>query len=115
MADAPPPLHSGPARFSQPFGDKSGKSPFRSGCMRGSAQPSDEAKARAVAWLTAWDSQGAHRTATPGDEAGALWLASEAAKLRVEVATEVFALDRLDPVDCYLDLDGQRISAVPAF
>ena len=83
--------------------------------MRGSAQPSDEAKARAVAWLTAWDSQGAHRTATPGDEAGALWLASEAAKLGVEVATEVFALDRLEPVDCYLDLDGERISAVPAF
>ena len=83
--------------------------------MRGSAQPSDEAKARAVAWLTAWDSQGAHRTATPGDQAGALWLASEAAKLGVEVATEVFALDRLEPVDCYLDLDGERISAVPAF
>jgi len=75
----------------------------------------DDAKARAVAWLTAWDSQGAHRTATTGDEAGALWLAHEAAGLGVEVATEAFALDRLHPVACYLELDGERISAVPAF
>jgi hypothetical protein len=75
----------------------------------------DEAKARAVTWLTAWDSQGIHRTGTTGDEAGALWLAREAAALGVEVASEAFALDRLDPVACYLELDGERISAVPAF
>jgi len=83
--------------------------------MQPSPHPFDDAKARAVAWLTAWDSQGAHRTATPGDEAGALWLAYEAAGLGVEVAIEAFALDRLDPVACYLELDGERISAVPAF
>jgi hypothetical protein len=72
-------------------------------------------KARAVAWLTAWDSQGTHRTGTTGDEAGALWLTQEAAGLGIEVASEAFALDRLDPVACYLELDGERISAVPAF
>jgi hypothetical protein len=77
--------------------------------------PFDDAKARAVAWLTAWDSQGVHRCGTTGDEAGAFWLAHEAAGLGVEVATEVFSLDRLDPVACYLELDGERISAVPAF
>jgi hypothetical protein len=75
----------------------------------------DDAKARAVEWLTAWDSQGVHRTGTAGDEAGALWLAREAAGLGVEVASEAFALDRLDPFACYLELDGERISAVPAF
>ena len=32
-----------------------------------------------------------------------------------EVSTEVFELDRLDPVACYLELDGERIPAVPAF
>ena len=80
-----------------------------------SLTPFDEARARAVAWLTAWDAQGAHRTATTGDEAGAIWLAQEAAGLGVEVGTEVFELDRLDPVACYLELDGERISAVPAF
>ena len=30
--------------------------PFRSGCMRRSRHAVDEARARAVAWLTAWDS-----------------------------------------------------------
>jgi hypothetical protein len=77
--------------------------------------PFDDAKARAVSWLTAWDSQGTHRTATRGDEASALWLAREAAGFGVEIATEVFALDRLDPVTCYLELDGKRIPALPAF
>jgi hypothetical protein len=83
--------------------------------MRLSPRDFDEAKARAVAWLTAWDSQGVHRTGTIVDEAGALWLADEAAGLGLEVTTEVFELDRLDPVACYLELDGERISAIPAF
>ncbi|MGA7865861.1 MAG: hypothetical protein WA709_05155 [Stellaceae bacterium] len=73
------------------------------------------ARTRAVAWLTAWDSQGAHRTGTTGDEAGALWLAHQAAGVGVEATTEVFELDRLDPVACYLELEGERISGVPAF
>jgi hypothetical protein len=83
--------------------------------MRRSRHAVDEARARVVAWLTAWDSQGAHRTATTGDEAGAIWLAHQAADLGVDVGSEVFELDRLDPVACYLELDGERISAVPAF
>ena len=81
--------------------------------MRQSPHLFDEAKARAVAWLSAWDSQGVHRTGSTGDEAGARWLAHEAAGLGVEVASEVFALDRLDPLDCYLELDGERFSGVP--
>ncbi|MGC2202981.1 MAG: hypothetical protein WA633_22935 [Stellaceae bacterium] len=83
--------------------------------MRLSRDPFDEAAARAVAWLTAWDSQGHHRTGTSGDVAGALWLAHEAAGLGVDVTTEVFQLSRLDPVACHLELDGERIPAVPAF
>jgi hypothetical protein len=83
--------------------------------MRLALTPFDEARARAVAWLTAWDSQGTHRTGTTGDETGAIWLAHEAAGLGVEVGTEVFELDRLEPLACYLELDGERISAVPEF
>jgi hypothetical protein len=58
---------------------------------------------------------GCHRTATSGDEAGAVWLEQEAAGFGVEVGTEVFELDRLDPGACYLELDDERISAVPVF
>jgi hypothetical protein len=75
----------------------------------------NDARARAVEWLTAWDAQGLHRTATDGDEAGALWLAREAAALGIASASEVFTLVRVDPVACYLELDGERISGVPAF
>ncbi len=83
--------------------------------MQRSLHRFEEARARAVAWLTAWDAQGTHRTATAGDEAGAVWLAHQATGFGVEVGTEVFELDRLEPVACYLELDGERISAVPAF
>ena len=31
------------------------------------------------------------------------------------MAAEAFTLKRLDPVACYLELDGERVSAVPAF
>jgi len=76
--------------------------------MRLSGRDFEEAKARAVTWITAWDSQGPHRTGTAGDEAGARWLAHEATILGVEATSEVFKLDRLEPVACYLELDGER-------
>ncbi len=74
-----------------------------------------DGEARAAAWLAAWDGQGIHRTATPGDEAGAGWLMREAAKLGAAPAIEEFALDRLDPVAAYLEIDGERIPGVPVF
>ena len=69
----------------------------------------------AETWLRAWDSQGPHRTATSGDQAGAEWLAGEAAALGFRVTIEVFALSRLDPIEAYLELDGARLSGVPMF
>jgi hypothetical protein len=80
-----------------------------------SARLSDDATIRAIAWLTAWDSQGIHRTATVGDQAGADWLVQEAASLGAAPAVEKFALDRLDPVDAYLEFDGARVLGVPVF
>ncbi|HEX5317983.1 MAG TPA: hypothetical protein VFW46_02430 [Stellaceae bacterium] len=70
---------------------------------------------RAAAWLQAWDGQGFHRTATAGDEAGAAWLAAEAAALGAAPEFEEFTLDRLDPGACFLEVEGERIAAVPAF
>ena len=74
-----------------------------------------EAEARAARWLTAWDSQGPHRTATTGDDAGADWLAAEAAALGAEPKFESFTLNRLDPIQTFLEIDGERIAAVPLF
>jgi hypothetical protein len=75
----------------------------------------DAAADRAARWLAAWDSQGLHRTGTDGDAAGAAWLASETQALGADVSSESFALERLDPIDCFLELDGTRIAAIPAF
>jgi hypothetical protein len=47
-----------------------------------------------------------HRTATGADAAGAEWAAGEAAALGAAPAIEEFALDRLDPADVHLDIDG---------
>ena len=76
---------------------------------------SSEAERRAARWLAAWDATGIHRTATAGDNAGADWLAGEAAALGARVTTEEFALDRLNPFATYLELDGERIAGVPVF
>jgi hypothetical protein len=75
----------------------------------------DDGTTRAIAWLTEWDSQGIHRTATAGDEAGANWLIREATSLGAAPAIEEFALDRLEPIDVYLEFDGRRVPGVPVF
>ncbi|MGD9615287.1 MAG: hypothetical protein AB7H90_23540 [Alphaproteobacteria bacterium] len=70
---------------------------------------------RAANWLAAWDAHGDHRTATKGDKAGAEFLAREAASLGADVTVEEFAVERLDPVTAFLEIDGERIPAIPAF
>jgi hypothetical protein len=65
--------------------------------------------------LIAWDSQGPHRTGTMGDHAGADWLTGEAESLGASVTQETFMLDRLDPGDTYLAVEGVRIPGVPVF
>lgn len=70
---------------------------------------------RAARWLAAWDGQGCHRTGTAGDEAGARWLAGEVAALGLDPGFETFSLDRLDPIAAYLEVDGERIPAIPVF
>ena len=74
-----------------------------------------EAQARAAKWLAAWDGQGIHRTASVGGKAGAAWLGREAAALGAEVWIEEFALDRLDPITCFLEFGVRQIAAMPVF
>jgi len=75
----------------------------------------NDVPARAAAWLAAWDGQGFHRTGTAGDAAGAEWLAREVEALSFHPGIEEFALDRLDPIDTYVELAGVRIEGVPLF
>jgi hypothetical protein len=66
-------------------------------------------------WLAAWDCQGTHRTATLGDEAGADWLSGVATALGAIVTQERFALDRIDPIEASVALDGTTIEGVALF
>jgi hypothetical protein len=81
--------------------------------LTGAAAP--DAPARAREWITAWDSQGIHRTATPGDEAGAGWLAREASAIGGAVTIEDWKLDRIDPVSAFVELDGNRLTGEKLF
>jgi len=75
----------------------------------------EKAQTRAAAWLRAWDRQGLHRTGTAGDLAGAEWLGQEAMALGAEVWVEEFALDRVDPLECFVEFGVRQIAAVPVF
>jgi hypothetical protein len=66
-------------------------------------------------WLAAWDSQGVHRTATLGDEAGANWLTGAAEALGATVTAERFALDRIDPIEASVTFEGTTIEGVGLF
>jgi hypothetical protein len=75
----------------------------------------DSGLMRAASWLQAWDRHGVHRTGTAGDDAGADWLAREAASLGGLVSIETFKLSRIDPISCWIECDGRRIDGVPVF
>ncbi|MCC6719466.1 MAG: hypothetical protein IT555_16420 [Acetobacteraceae bacterium] len=75
----------------------------------------DDAVARAAAWLRAWDSQGIHRTATAGDQAGADWLAGEARAIGGEVGFEAFDVSRIDVDVAFVEIEGERIAGEKMF
>ncbi len=73
------------------------------------------ARDRAARWLAAWDAQGIHRTATPGDEAGAAWLMHEAEQIGGQLSTESFKLDRIDPMRGFIEIEGEILPGVQMF
>jgi hypothetical protein len=80
------------------------------GLLATSAARADAAaETRAEAWLAAWDGHGLHRTATPGDEAGADWLAREAAGIGASPGFETFPLERIDTDAAFVEIEGVRI------
>ena len=62
-----------------------------------------------------YDAQGIHRTATTTDEASAHWLADHVRAAGLEPRLEGYDVHRLDPGECFLELDGRRIEGVPLF
>jgi hypothetical protein len=86
---------------------------LRPGGSRADAMPAIED--RAAAFVRAYDAEGVHRTAQVGDEENADFLAGEAKALGAEVSFDEFAIERVEPVVCYVELKEARIPAFPMF
>jgi hypothetical protein len=65
--------------------------------------------------LQAYDAQGFHRTGHLADDENADWLAREAANLGATVSIEAFAIERVEPADCYVAIGNTRIAGTPVF
>ncbi len=65
--------------------------------------------------LQAFDAQGIHRTGHLADLENADWLAAQAQELGANVSIEEFAIDRVEPAGCFVEIEGQRIPGVPMF
>lgn len=79
------------------------------------ATGNDKAERRTARWIEQYDRQGLHRTGTAGDKRSADWLAAEVGKLGVKPLLESFALDRVDPLNCFIEIGGKRIEGLPLF
>ncbi len=62
-----------------------------------------------------YDAQGWHRTGTVVDHESAQWLAGLVSETGADVSLEPFELSRIDPGECYLEIDGERIPGLPMF
>ena len=69
----------------------------------------------AGALLQAYDAQGFHRTGHLADLENARWLAAEAVALGAEVSVEEFAIDRVEPAGCFVEVGDVRVPGVPMY
>ncbi len=88
---------------------------FLAGRSRPAAAQTGDADPWVEGVLRAYDAQGHHRTGHLADAENADWLAAEARSLGAEVTFEEFAIDRVEPAACHIDIGGLRIPAVPMF
>src|SRR5262247_621386 len=74
-----------------------------------------EAHQRIARLIERYDAQGIHRTGAEGDKRTADWHAAEVSKLGVKPALEPFEFDRVDPMNCFIEIGGKRIDGLPLF
>ena len=74
-----------------------------------------EADARIARLINEYDGHGVHRTGTAGDKRSADWLAAEVRKLGVKPVLEPFELERVDPLNCFVEIGARRIEGLPLF
>src|SRR5262245_47824194 len=65
--------------------------------------------------ISEYSEQGFHRTGTPVDERSAAWLSAEVRRAGLTPERELFTLDRVDPTNTAIVVDGRRIEGLPLF
>ncbi|MEM9683987.1 MAG: hypothetical protein AAF942_12035, partial [Pseudomonadota bacterium] len=65
--------------------------------------------------ISAYDSQGVHRTGTPADEASAHWLADEIGRIGLAPTLMPFRLDRVDVATATVTVNGDVFEGLPRF
>jgi hypothetical protein len=65
--------------------------------------------------LREYDAHGIHRTATEGDVRSAQWLLEEAKRHTPNAELETVPFSRIDVVECFVEVAGQRLEGVPLF
>ena len=62
-----------------------------------------------------YEEQGFHRTGTTVDQISGDWLASEVRKIGLEPMHEDFSINRVDPINASLMVNGRKIEGLPFF
>lgn len=75
----------------------------------------DDRTSRIAHIVEAYGDQGDHRTATRVDGQSAAWLAREVSDAGLSPSREAFPLDRIDVVQCFIEIRGTRVPAIPLF
>ena len=85
------------------------------GCSHGQGGNTDGSLERIARSLRDYDAQGWHRTGSEVDARSAEWLADEVRSRGLEVSLEPFELARIDPLEAFLEIDGERVDGLPIF
>ena len=78
-------------------------------------RPPSAVETRVAQIVQAYSDQGVHRTATSVDERSANWLAREVFDARLTPVKEPFSINRVDVVECFVEVGSKQIAAVPLF
>lgn len=85
------------------------------GCSRRMGRDADYSSERIARSLREYDAQGWHRTGSEVDTRSAEWLADEVRSRGLDVNLEPFELARIDILEAFLEIDGERVDGLPVF
>jgi hypothetical protein len=84
-------------------------------CARTLPAQTPEINQRITSLITAYETQGIHRTGTPTDKISADWLTEQIRQTGLKPTQESFPLNRVDLLENHLTLNSHQIEGIPLF